>query len=152
MARQNPWVGELGIVVHDWLIGYVANLLSERIYQELLFCAQRDTLPPPTRTLPCQRNHRGIESYWVSARVSFSIAPSERGWSVIVISHRDRNRPNQEILIPDWLITSHVTLITSSDWFLHRDRGVSSSRIAGSMIPAVSICNWTLRDSKYTQL
>eukprot|EP00116_Pleurobrachia_bachei_P003760 sb/3464022/ len=27
-----------------------------------------------------------------------------------------RNRPNQEILAPDWLITSHVTLITSSDW------------------------------------
>ena len=26
------------------------------------------------------------------------------------------NRPNQEILILDWLITSHVTLITSSDW------------------------------------
>eukprot|EP00116_Pleurobrachia_bachei_P002153 sb/3462415/ len=26
------------------------------------------------------------------------------------------NRPNQEILVPDWLITSHVTLITSSDW------------------------------------
>eukprot|EP00116_Pleurobrachia_bachei_P017504 sb/3477766/ len=27
-----------------------------------------------------------------------------------------RNRPNQEILVPDWLITSHVTSITSSDW------------------------------------
>ena len=25
-------------------------------------------------------------------------------------------RPNQEILAPDWLITSHVTQITSSDW------------------------------------
>ena len=23
--------------------------------------------------------------------------------------HRKKNRPNQEILIPDWLITSHVT-------------------------------------------
>eukprot|EP00116_Pleurobrachia_bachei_P009885 sb/3470147/ len=28
-----------------------------------------------------------------------------------------RNRPNQEILVSDWLITSHVTSITSSDWF-----------------------------------
>eukprot|EP00116_Pleurobrachia_bachei_P005976 sb/3466238/ len=27
-----------------------------------------------------------------------------------------RNRPNQELLVPDWLITSHVTQITSSDW------------------------------------
>eukprot|EP00116_Pleurobrachia_bachei_P005857 sb/3466119/ len=27
-----------------------------------------------------------------------------------------RNRPNQEILVTDWLITSHVTKITSSDW------------------------------------
>ena len=29
-----------------------------------------------------------------------------------------RNRPNlnEEILVPDWPITSHVTLITSSDW------------------------------------
>eukprot|EP00116_Pleurobrachia_bachei_P018418 sb/3478680/ len=27
-----------------------------------------------------------------------------------------RNRPNQEILVPHWLITSHVTSITSSDW------------------------------------
>ena len=27
-----------------------------------------------------------------------------------------RNRPDQEILIPGWLITSHVTLITSSYW------------------------------------
>ena len=26
------------------------------------------------------------------------------------------NRPNQEILVPDWLITSHVTYITSSHW------------------------------------
>eukprot|EP00116_Pleurobrachia_bachei_P005041 sb/3465303/ len=29
--------------------------------------------------------------------------------------YRDRNRPNQEILVPEWLITSHLTLITSSD-------------------------------------
>eukprot|EP00116_Pleurobrachia_bachei_P016257 sb/3476519/ len=27
-----------------------------------------------------------------------------------------RNRPNQELLVPDWLITSQVTQITSSDW------------------------------------
>ena len=27
-----------------------------------------------------------------------------------------RNRPNQNLLVPDWLITSHVTQITSSDW------------------------------------
>eukprot|EP00116_Pleurobrachia_bachei_P016144 sb/3476406/ len=27
-----------------------------------------------------------------------------------------RNRPDQEILVPDWLITNHVTQITSSDW------------------------------------
>ena len=27
-----------------------------------------------------------------------------------------KNRPNQEILVPDWLITGHVTYITSSDW------------------------------------
>ena len=27
-----------------------------------------------------------------------------------------RNRPDQEILIPDWLITSHVTIITIYDW------------------------------------
>ena len=27
-----------------------------------------------------------------------------------------RNRPNQEILVPEWLITSHVTYITCSDW------------------------------------
>eukprot|EP00116_Pleurobrachia_bachei_P017353 sb/3477615/ len=26
------------------------------------------------------------------------------------------NRPNQEMLALDWLITSHVTSITSSDW------------------------------------
>eukprot|EP00116_Pleurobrachia_bachei_P006530 sb/3466792/ len=26
------------------------------------------------------------------------------------------NRPNQKILVPDWLITSHVTKITTSDW------------------------------------
>ena len=25
-------------------------------------------------------------------------------------------RPGSEILVPDWLITSHVILITSSDW------------------------------------
>ena len=30
----------------------------------------------------------------------------------------DRNRPNQEILVPDWLINNHVTLKTSSDWLL----------------------------------
>ena len=28
----------------------------------------------------------------------------------------DRNRLNQEILVPDWIITSQVTKITSSDW------------------------------------
>eukprot|EP00116_Pleurobrachia_bachei_P013519 sb/3473781/ len=27
-----------------------------------------------------------------------------------------RNRPNQDILVPGWLITSHVTSITSCDW------------------------------------
>ena len=27
-----------------------------------------------------------------------------------------RNRPNREILLSDWLITSHVIQITSSDW------------------------------------
>ena len=27
-----------------------------------------------------------------------------------------RNRPNQEILLSDWLKTRHMTLITSSDW------------------------------------
>eukprot|EP00116_Pleurobrachia_bachei_P014276 sb/3474538/ len=27
-----------------------------------------------------------------------------------------RNRPDKEILVPDWLKTSHVTQITSSDW------------------------------------
>eukprot|EP00116_Pleurobrachia_bachei_P004481 sb/3464743/ len=31
-------------------------------------------------------------------------------------SAESRNRPNQEILVPDWLITSHVTKITSYDW------------------------------------
>eukprot|EP00116_Pleurobrachia_bachei_P002328 sb/3462590/ len=29
------------------------------------------------------------------------------------------NRPNQEILVPDWLITSQVTKITSSDWLFN---------------------------------
>eukprot|EP00116_Pleurobrachia_bachei_P019034 sb/3479296/ len=29
---------------------------------------------------------------------------------------RDMNRPNQEILVPDWLITSQHDLKTSSDW------------------------------------
>eukprot|EP00116_Pleurobrachia_bachei_P017944 sb/3478206/ len=29
-----------------------------------------------------------------------------------------RNRPNQEILVPNWLTTSHVTYITSSDCLL----------------------------------
>ena len=29
---------------------------------------------------------------------------------------------NQEILVPDWLITSHVTQITSSDWLLTQFR------------------------------
>ena len=30
-----------------------------------------------------------------------------------------RIRPNQEILVHDWLITSHVTLIASSDWLFN---------------------------------
>ena len=34
-----------------------------------------------------------------------------------------RHRPNQQILVLDWLITSHVTSITSSDWLLtHHSR------------------------------
>jgi hypothetical protein len=31
-------------------------------------------------------------------------------------SLENMNRMNQEILVPDWLLTSHVTLINSSDW------------------------------------
>ena len=30
------------------------------------------------------------------------------------------NRPNQEILVCDWLITSNVTQITGSDWLFTR--------------------------------
>eukprot|EP00116_Pleurobrachia_bachei_P014031 sb/3474293/ len=40
---------------------------------------------------------------------------------IIVLTNREtidiRNRPNQEKLVPDWLITSHATQITNSDWF-----------------------------------
>ena len=30
-------------------------------------------------------------------------------WMDVLDSELGRNRPNQEILVPDWLITSHVT-------------------------------------------
>ena len=30
----------------------------------------------------------------------------------------DGEQVDEDILVPDWLITSHVTYITSSDWFL----------------------------------
>ena len=57
-----------------------------------------------------------------------SIADCDEMYTVITISSLNtldllrglspRNRPIQEILIPDWLITSHVTQITSSDLLL----------------------------------
>lgn len=42
------------------------------------------------------------------------------------------NRPISEILVPDWLITSHVTTITSSDWmftFFPGNNGVLKMQI-----------------------
>ena len=47
-----------------------------------------------------------------------------------------RNQPNQEILVPDWLIISHVIQITSSDWLctvfqVDVDKNEETSRHAG---------------------
>ena len=41
---------------------------------------------------------------------------------------------DQEILVPDWLITSHVTLITSSDWSFppQGDHGFTYAEIGDS--------------------
>ena len=38
------------------------------------------------------------------------------GLRVSVPTAGTKNRPNQEILVCDWLNTSHVTRITASDW------------------------------------
>eukprot|EP00116_Pleurobrachia_bachei_P010450 sb/3470712/ len=36
--------------------------------------------------------------------------------SLIWFRESRMNRPNQEILVPDWLMNSHMTYMTSSDW------------------------------------
>eukprot|EP00116_Pleurobrachia_bachei_P016016 sb/3476278/ len=43
----------------------------------------------------------------------------DKGVPGLVIRKRNlesRNRPNQEMLVPEWLITSHVRIYCSSDW------------------------------------
>eukprot|EP00116_Pleurobrachia_bachei_P016297 sb/3476559/ len=50
-----------------------------------------------------------------------------------------RNRPNQEILVPDWLITSHVTLITSSDWFMTTNMTTNIPLLGGSFNSTMSV-------------
>ena len=42
----------------------------------------------------------------------FTIDSGNHNWVVT----STRNRPDKEILVPDWFITSHVSYITSSDW------------------------------------
>ena len=37
------------------------------------------------------------------------LADIEKDVSAIITKGRVRNRPDQELLVPDWLITSHVT-------------------------------------------
>ena len=57
---------------------------------------------------------------------------TERSGKIEAVSQFGKNPPpgNQEILVDDWLITSHVTKITSSDWLTGspRDRQKSTTR------------------------
>ena len=56
------------------------------------------------------------EDHW---RCSWTTAENETSCNVsdwLTSYVAGRNRPNQKILLSDWLITSHVIKITSSDW------------------------------------
>eukprot|EP00116_Pleurobrachia_bachei_P006886 sb/3467148/ len=76
----------------------------------------------PDKLILCQSIGLGLFSFlcplaWQCSLQSANYPKIPNNWLTKVppCLPNTRNLPNQEILVPDWLITSHVTLITSSD-------------------------------------